>query len=294
MKSLALILISLFVSFSASSQDMNKKYVIVPLKFYKFDKIDIYGLSSATTKLFVNDGYTVVTDSKQSWPKELKENPCLAIYTKTNDISPLIGLTKVELVLMDCYQNVLYKAQGKDNSEDEIISLSKALKEAYELLKKEEAIELSFSNLLNDTANEQTIPLTKLENTATTNVKQTRETKNNTIRNTTRPNTPNPVAKLLEDRWKKESPIGIEGIYETTDKTYYILYDDKNELGGFWLYEMSKMAPIAKLISTSSPVIYKVFWTEDNFDIAYLNEEQVLVIEKTRNKKTTLLELLKK
>lgn len=290
MKQLAVLFISFFIGFSTWGQNTNKKYVIVPLKFYKFDKIDIYGLSSTTTKLFVEDGYTVLTDSKQAWPEELKKNPCKAIYTQTNDISPLLGLTKVELVVMDCYQNILYKAQGKDNDADEIIALREALREAYTALKEEGGMVRFFSNLPKDTDNSQSIPLTQLEATATPlpSPKVQKKPHFPTAQK------PNAVVKLLQDRWKKEEPIGIEGIYKANDKVYYILYDDKSELGGFWLYKMNEMTPIAKLTTTSAPKIYKTYWANGGFDIAYQNEEQKLIIEETISNKTTLLELSKK
>lgn len=71
----------LFVFIGLQAQQMNDyKYIIVPEKFSDFEK-NQYQLNFLLKQLLNKKNYTVLSDNAETWPDEVKENPCLALKT---------------------------------------------------------------------------------------------------------------------------------------------------------------------------------------------------------------------
>lgn len=290
MKKKIVAIVSLLVlTFSLFAQD---KYVIVPIKLYKYDKIDIYGLSSLTNQLFAKSGYKVFTENQLSWPKELQANPCLAIYTETEDVSPLIGLTKVKITLKNCYKQKLAESIGKDNDVDNIKALHIALEEAFNNLKTKGKIASCYANLSKAKDNYQTPEIAStikpkakvfikkpvIKNNSTKAAEISSEKKDKTTS----------LEEVQRHHWKKYTPVEIEGIYSYANKNYVIKYVDK----GFELISPNQIK-LALLQKTSKDKIYRVLWENGIFDIAYLKDNGTLVIEQSQDEQIEVWKLEK-
>lgn len=283
-KIVRIILVSFFFAGSLCAQDT--KYVIVPIKIYKNNKVDIYGLSSLTNRLFAEAGYQVFTENRASWPNELQQNPCLAIYTETEDVSPFIGLTKVKLTLKDCYQQLLFETVGKDNDMDDIKALHFALKEAFENTLNVGELQKSYAKISTKLSSPQHQAM-KQTSPEQANKPIAKENKIAPTAKTTQLGTASKEA-ILKKHWKKYSPIEIEGIYTYEGVVYFVEYADEN-------FQFSTQnTVIAELEKTSKQGVYKVFWTNGNFDIAYRKANGILLVEQTQGQQVRLLQLQRK
>ncbi len=84
------------------------KYIIVPIK-YDFQKSDdIYQLNSLTKFLFNKAGFQAYL-SNEEYPKDLRENGCLALTAKLNNNSSMMT-TKMNFDLTDCSNKVVYSS----------------------------------------------------------------------------------------------------------------------------------------------------------------------------------------
>lgn len=265
----AAILIILTLSFLTGSSAQEKKYIIVPIKIYKFNKVDIYGLSSLTSQLFAKAGYQVLSANKMSWPKDLQANLCNAIYTETEDVSPLIGLTKVKLTLKDCYHKVLAEAIGKDNDVDDIKALQVALEEAFETLKKGKKIENAFTSLSQNSKNVAITQTTTPEKQVTSSTQPTENKAAKVSKATSK-------IEILKSYWQQFEAKGIEGIYTKKNEQFYVKYDNN----AFTLYNSSNVI-LAKIVRTSASTIFKIQWNNGTEDVGYLKDSKTLVLENT-------------
>lgn len=274
-----LIIISIFCYAFSSLFAQETKYIIVPLKMYKHNKVDIYGLSSLTNQLFAKAGYKVFTNNRMSWPADLQADPCKALYTETEDVSPLIGLTKVKLTLRDCFQKVHYETVGKDNDIDDIKALHTALEEAFENMQKEIHLDELFATLpKTKSVVEPTKEILKKEQKPLTMQKQT-TTKKAPISLT--------FEETLKAYWRHNVPVGIEGIYEADQKQYFIREKDNV----FMLYNNTEQQ-LAQLEKTTLGDIYKVRWDNGTESVAFL-KDRILKIEKKQEEKVKVIALKK-
>lgn len=103
-------LIALIVGFNAlNAQDLDSyKYIIVPKTFKINDKLDAYGLTSLTTKLFEQEGFTTIMKGSKI-PAELKKNPCLGLHADVDKVSEGT-VNKLILNLKDCHGNKVYES----------------------------------------------------------------------------------------------------------------------------------------------------------------------------------------
>lgn len=103
-------LIALIVGFNAlNAQDLDSyKYIIVPKTFKINDKVDANGLTSLTTKLFEQEGFTTIMKGSRI-PAELKKNPCLGLHADIDEVSKGT-LNKLILDLSDCNGKVIFES----------------------------------------------------------------------------------------------------------------------------------------------------------------------------------------
>ncbi|MDP2088234.1 MAG: hypothetical protein Q8J84_02420 [Flavobacteriaceae bacterium] len=130
-----MILLMITTVFSQSKLNAYK-YIIAPKQF-DFQKYhDSYQINSLTKFLFEKQGF-VVLYSDESFPVELKENPCLALNVKLIDHSNMLK-TKLVLELKNCLNQIVLQSP-------EAISREKELKKGFH-----EAIRKAFETVENE------------------------------------------------------------------------------------------------------------------------------------------------
>ena len=81
LKAVVCTFLSIVCIFCAAAQEADNlnafKYAAVETLFYDDDEVDIHGISAMTRQRFIVLGLIVVAQNQESWPKELKVNPCL-------------------------------------------------------------------------------------------------------------------------------------------------------------------------------------------------------------------------
>ncbi len=204
---------------------------------------------------------------------------CQALYIETEDVSPLIGLTKVKLTIKDCYKRTICKSLGKDNDVEDIKALHIALKEAFDNLQQEGKIKAAFASLPQGKEKKviKAMLLTPSKPIAQKEVEREQ-----------------PVAKgdlsmeqILKAYWKNNAAVAIEGIYSYANNKCFIKKNGQ-------IYELynKEEKRIATLKESSLSNIYKVMWNDNVQDIAYMKEGKLL-IEKTQDNGTAVLSLVK-
>lgn len=132
MKKIALLFI-LFWNAVLFSQ-VNYKYVVVPKKFNFFKEENKYNLNSITKSFFEKEAFLVFYEG-DSFPKELAENRCLALYANAIENNSLF-VTKINFEIKDCYNKVIFTS-------NQATSREKDLKTAYTLVFREALASMS-------------------------------------------------------------------------------------------------------------------------------------------------------
>lgn len=106
-------------SFSIFGQQTinNYKFVVVANKYDFLKKADQYKTSSLTKFLFNKYGFTSFLSSDEL-PKEIKENRCISLFAYVTDASTMFT-TKVNLVIKDCNDNVIFESPVGKSKEKE-------------------------------------------------------------------------------------------------------------------------------------------------------------------------------
>ncbi len=104
-KSLTVLLLLFFMQAGQAQLD-RYKYIVVPLQFEGFKKVNQYRSSTLIKLLFTREGFNAVYDNEI--PVELATRPCLGLKVRIVDTSTLLR-TKVKLALEDCYGQVVYE-----------------------------------------------------------------------------------------------------------------------------------------------------------------------------------------
>lgn len=93
--------------------DLNRyKYVIVEMLIYKNNQIDIHNVSAYVRKKFLDNGFLIIAENPESWPEDLKHNPCLTLYCNINTTSRLFSKYKLEIELINCRDDLVYSKMG--------------------------------------------------------------------------------------------------------------------------------------------------------------------------------------
>lgn len=107
------------------------KYAAVETLFYDDDQVDIHGISSMTRKRFIELGMIVVAQNQESWPAELKANPCLLIDCRVTAKDRPLGRQKVVIQGYDCNRTIRITLTGYGNAETYNESYAIALENAF-------------------------------------------------------------------------------------------------------------------------------------------------------------------
>lgn len=105
------------------------KYAIVETLF-EGDVPDELGVSAGTRKALMDKGFEIVGENKESWPEELRDNPCLGLWVDLEAKKRSLGRKKVVVNLLDCRQTLLYSQQGFGNAPTLIEAYAYALNTA--------------------------------------------------------------------------------------------------------------------------------------------------------------------
>jgi len=136
MRKIAIVLFLVFIAAFAWGKDIRDlngfKYAIVETLFYEDDQVDIYGISAFVRKQFIELGIKVVANNPESWPNELKANPCLALRCDIKESRRFLGRQKVELFFKDCNGEIFYSTAGYGNADTFIESFKYAVNDAFD------------------------------------------------------------------------------------------------------------------------------------------------------------------
>lgn len=134
--SILVLLFTLFVAqgFAQKNNINSYKYIVVPSQ-YEFQKNeDAYQVNSLTKFLFNKEGFTVYM-TNETIPEELAKNSCMALRAMVVNNSGMFS-TKMQLKLVDCYNNVIYLTEeGNSREKDYKRGYHEAIREAFEEIK---------------------------------------------------------------------------------------------------------------------------------------------------------------
>ena len=127
----------LFVIFTITGHAQNTntninsyKYVLVPEKFDFLKYEDQYGLNTTAKQLLQKKGFVAFVNN-ESLPPVLAANKCLALRAEVAERNSLF-VTRLTLLLKDCYGNVIFKSkEGKSSEKEFPVAYDGALRDAF-------------------------------------------------------------------------------------------------------------------------------------------------------------------
>lgn len=132
MKKLVLLFVLFACSFSYAQE--NYKYVVVPKKFSFFKEENKYNLNAITKSFFEKEGFEVYYDT-DSFPKELAENRCLALFVNALESNNMF-VTKINIEIKDCYnKSLLLSDMGTSREKEYQKAYTEAFRNALTALK---------------------------------------------------------------------------------------------------------------------------------------------------------------
>ena len=124
-----LIVLSSIISVKAQMSLNDYKYVIVEGQFHFQSEPNQYQLNELTRFLFKKHGFNPVLDS-ETLPEDLKSNYCLALKSEITGKGML--RTKVNIVLRNCDNIILFQAEGITKEKDYSKSYNMGIRNAFE------------------------------------------------------------------------------------------------------------------------------------------------------------------
>lgn len=136
------VLICFFVNSIFSQSNLNNyKYVIVPKKFDFLKEENQYRLNGLAKFLFEKYGFESIMEG-EGYPEDMVANRCLALKSDVIKDSGLFK-TKLNIVLKDCNDRVVYTSQVGESREKEFAkAYNDALRKAFESF---ESVNYSYS-----------------------------------------------------------------------------------------------------------------------------------------------------
>lgn len=250
------------------------KYIVIPKK-YDFQKSnDAYQINSLTKFLFEKQGFVVLYND-ESFPVELRENPCLGLNASIIDSSNMFK-TKVALELKNCFnQTVLQSPESESREKD--------LKKGFH-----EAIRTAFETVENEmyTFSQKSILKEKPEVDKKVVVAEVQKPVQKEVRVAEEIIIEKPV--LTEPKYQEKVPViaqiqkikatqTVEGVFNSASKTIsiqkqgnqFVVFDSNNNVIGI-------------LYPTSKPDYFIVKWlqSEDSLSkLVFLNQEGDLSVD---------------
>lgn len=111
MKKISILLFIILISIAKAQSVSDYKYIAFPSEFNDFKENKSYGLSVILEKALKSKKYTVLPESKSSWPAEAQTNPCRILNADVlNDKS--MFRNKIILEFKDCNNKVITTEKG--------------------------------------------------------------------------------------------------------------------------------------------------------------------------------------
>lgn len=121
-------IIAVLFTISTSAQS-NYEVVIIPQKFSFLNENNQYNLNALTKSFFETEGFKVYY-SEDNLPKEIANNRCNVLFADVV-ASNTFFVSKLEVVLKDCQNNILYTStQGTSREKDYNKAYNEALRSA--------------------------------------------------------------------------------------------------------------------------------------------------------------------
>lgn len=141
------------------AQDLNQyKHVIVPAQYDFLNEANKYKLNAMTAFLLEKNGFLAIEEGGKI-PEVIKKNPCKALSADVlSDSGAFSFVTKVVLVLKDCYGNVVFKSkEGRSRLKKYKFAYRQALRDAFSSLS---ALNHEYAEVVNETK-QNNLPIEK-------------------------------------------------------------------------------------------------------------------------------------
>lgn len=118
----------------AFSQNVNDfKYIIIPDKFTGFEENE-YRMNYHLMRFLTEKKYEILKSNSSEWPKEVKENTCLALTADVIKGKKFLK-NKVDVVFTDCQGKEVESLEGISSEKNFAIGYPDALKNAVHMLR---------------------------------------------------------------------------------------------------------------------------------------------------------------
>lgn len=270
--------IGLMLMLSASVFSQGKldgfKYVIIPKKFDFQKSEDAFEINSLLKFLFEKQGFVALYQDN-SFPEELRKNPCLALNTKLINNSNLFK-SKLRIELINCSnQVVLQSVDGESREKDFKKGYHESVRNAFKTVENEQ---YSFSQ-------NSVVMLKQPEKEKIVTVEIEKPLQNEPVKTAEiiieKPVLSDPKYQekvpIIAENLKSKKEFTAKGNYQSFNQTIviqqqgnqFVVLDDKNNVIGI-LYPTSQ----------SNYFIVKWLQSDENLPkLAFLNEEGNLVID---------------
>lgn len=129
MKKTILFLLIIFSNLSFAQSLNNYQYAIIPAKFGFFKEENKFRLNAITKAYFQQKGFVTYFDN-EVLPNELANNKCKLVFVDVIENNSMLK-TKLQVVIKDCQQKVLYtSAEGMSREKEFSVSYNEALRMA--------------------------------------------------------------------------------------------------------------------------------------------------------------------
>lgn len=261
MKKSLIITLVLFASFSTGmAQNLNSfKYVVVPDEYDFLKEENQYQLNTLTKFLFEKYGFEAYMEKEDS--PGSTANRCETLFADVEKDSGLFT-TKLELILKDCRNNVVFSAEGRSREKEYKAAYHEALRNAFEPL---EALEYKYKpgNAVISAEGKQ-----DSEQKVEGEVKKT-----------------SPEKSKKADLGVSEGEISSAAenkMFMLDNNVYYLEKSDK----GYNFFQQGMNEPFAALIASKTGDNF-IYSSINNQGIAYFNAKGNLVVEILNSENST-------
>ncbi len=129
MKKISILLSIFFITFVKSQAFSDYKYVVIPKEFPDFKNNRSFGLDGLLENTLKGKKYTVLPETKSSWPSEALINPCAVLNAEILDVKSMFR-NKVIVQFKDCNNQVVFTQKASSPIKEFEPGYQDALKQA--------------------------------------------------------------------------------------------------------------------------------------------------------------------
>lgn len=233
---------------SGLAQNLNSfKHVVVPNEFEFLKEEDQHQLNSLTKFLFEKQGFEAYLKNED--PPGSTSNECEVLFADVESNSGLFS-TRLELILKDCRNNVVFSAEGRSKEKDYKTAYHEALRRAFEPL---EALKYQYEPENDVASAKEKVPEQKVK-------LEVQET---------------PTEEKAELAVSEgTSPAAGKQVFMHDHRVYYLEKSGK----GYNFFQKGMNEPFAALIASKTGGNY-IYSAVNSQGIAYFNKKGNLVVE---------------